>query len=50
MIEYRNFKYQLKRENTWYVRYPSGFKTFIEASSETALKQKLDTLISIFES
>lgn len=48
MTEYKEFKYQYHKANLWILRYPSGFKTYIEAESETEVKQKIDAIIAMF--
>lgn len=44
-IKYRDFEYWKNDEMTYWLKFPSGFKTVVEASSEEILKQKIDSVI-----
>lgn len=49
MKEYKGFKYWQTSDRKWWIRYPSGFKTKLECTSEDCVTKIIDELTAQVE-
>jgi len=49
MTEYKGFRYWQDKKDHWWLRYPSGFKTKLEVTTEVGVKKLIDELTATTE-